>query len=184
MDSVGEVRPSGLELAAGSRTRHRGVAYGDVHHPGGRVAGRIPGEDRVEDERHGNPNGEAIAATQQVGDDLPRSVRYGLNDNDNMDDPSAAGGVDADQPGVMNTAAGLSQGGTGAGIEPGVDADLAAGPADADAFVADVYGDPDADVDAMTDPLGMGQDESSDYIEADGTFDTATGKRRDPPTER
>jgi hypothetical protein len=113
----------------------------------------------MSEERSGNPSGEGIDSTQQVGDELPNSVRYGQNNDANMDDPSAAGGLDADQPGVMNTAAGLSVGGTGAGIEPGVDASLGAGTQDPDEFVADVYGDEDADVDGMTDPLGMGTDE-------------------------
>src|SRR5206468_2909022 len=96
-------------------------------------------EDRMDEERRGNPSGEGIDATQQVGDELPSGVRYGQNNDANMDDPSASGGLDADQPGTVNTAAGLSVGGTGAGIEPGVDASLGSGFPDADEFIADVY---------------------------------------------
>jgi hypothetical protein len=111
-----------------------------------------------QDERN-EASGDDIAMSQQTGDELPQSVQYGLNNDANMDDPSATGGLDADQPGVMNSAAGVSVGGTGVGIEPGVDASLAARGGEQDAFVADVYGDEVADVDEMTDPLGMGTDE-------------------------
>jgi hypothetical protein len=111
-------------------------------------------------ERHSDASAEDIAMSQQVGDATPGNLRMGVNDNDNMDDPSAAGGLDADQPGIVNTAAGLSVGGTGAGIEPGVDASLGAGNADPDDFVADVYGDQNADIDGLTDPLGMGTDDA------------------------
>jgi hypothetical protein len=110
------------------------------------------------EKRADNRVGDDLGATQQVGDELPGSIRYGRNENDNMDDPSLAGGLDADSPSPINTAAGLSVGGTGVGIEPGIDASLGAGDSDPDEFVADVYGDEDADVDGLTDPLGMGSD--------------------------
>jgi hypothetical protein len=110
------------------------------------------------DNRASNTSGDDLSMTQQVRDQLPGSIQYGRNENDNMDDPSPAGGLDADSPSPLNSAAGLSVGGTGAGIEPGVDASLESGFPDPDEFVADVYGDNDADVDGMTDPLGMGTD--------------------------
>jgi hypothetical protein len=109
--------------------------------------------------RSGNPSGEAIDRTQQTGDELPGSIQVGRHGDSDMDDPSVDGGVDADRPGTVNTAAGLSTGGTGAGIEPGVDSDMGEEESPDD-FVADVYGDERADIDEMTDPLGMGQDES------------------------
>jgi hypothetical protein len=109
--------------------------------------------------RSGNPSGEAIDRTQQTGDELPGSIQAGRHSGSDMDDPSVDGGVDADQPGTVNSAAGVSTGGTGAGTEPGVNSGLGE-EENSDAFVADVYGDERADVDEMTDPLGMGQDES------------------------
>jgi hypothetical protein len=112
----------------------------------------------MSEERADNQVGDDLSMTQQVGDELPGSIQYGRNQNDNMDDPSLSGGLDADSPSPINTAAGLSVGGAGVGIEPGVDASLGAGAPDEDEFVADVYGDENADVDGMTDPLGMGTD--------------------------
>src|SRR5438270_4580998 len=100
------------------------------------------------EDRSGNPSGRAIERTQQTGDELPGSIQIGRHDGKDMDDPSVDGGVDADQPGTVNTAAGLSTGGTGAGMEPGINADLD-GEENSDEFVADVYGDERADVDEM-----------------------------------
>ena len=110
--------------------------------------------------RQGDPSGEEIAASQQTGEELPRGIRGPIGTGEDMDAPSRTGALDHDDPDPLNSAAGFSMGGTGAGIEPGVDAALGFR-ADPEEVAAEVYGEPraDQDFDPDADELGMGQDE-------------------------
>src|SRR5438045_3534723 len=86
-------------------------------------------------------SGEMIAASQQTGEELPAGVREGVvSRGDDLDSFSATGAIDPDQPGTVNTAAGISVGGTGVGIEPGVDAELGSGVSE-EQVAADMYGE-------------------------------------------
>jgi hypothetical protein len=111
---------------------------------------------------------EAIAASQQVGEEAPSGVRHGGQPGSTLDDPRDEGGIDPDELRYENSAEGFSVGGTGAGIERSPDATV--GPDDAspvdDAEAADTYDEPSADLDFDPDgdPLGMGTDESDDMI--------------------
>jgi hypothetical protein len=113
----------------------------------------ITGDDTVDYQA----SGEEIAASQQVGDELPGGIKSSGGIGPDMDSFSRTGAIDPDDPNPTNTAAGFSVGGTGTGIEPGVDAALGT-EEDPDDFVADVYGDSKADIDgeAMADELGLG----------------------------
>ncbi|HEX6510235.1 MAG TPA: hypothetical protein VF221_21600 [Chloroflexota bacterium] len=114
---------------------------------------------------------EAIAATQQVGDELPSGIRGSPGGGRDMDDPNQTGDIDPDSPDPTNSAAGFSVGGTGAGIERGTDATLGSrDPGASDSEVAaSIYDEPTADLDfdPDTDPLGMGTDETDDMITDD-----------------
>jgi hypothetical protein len=123
--------------------------------------------DRDGDEVQRYDSGEAIAASQQVGDELPAGVTGGLDSGRDMDDPNQTGDIDPDSPDPTNTAAGFSVGGTGAGIERGVDATLGArDPGLTDEIVSDVYDEPtaDQDFDPDVDSLGMGTDETDNMV--------------------
>ncbi len=123
-------------------------------------------------------SGEAIAATQQVGDEMPSGLRQSGSPDSTVDDPRVEAGIDPDGSRTSNTAAGFGIGGTGAGIERGSDSTVApddSGAAD-EADTADTYGEADADLDfdADADPLGMGTDDVDHMITDD------TGGNRPP----
>lgn len=126
--------------------------------------------DDGQDIRHYD-SAEAIAASQQVGDEAPTGVREGGQPGSTLDDPRPDGGIDPDELRATNTAEGFGVGGTGAGIERGPDAtaepdDLS--PVD-DASAADTYDESNADLDfdPDTDPLGMGTDDDDEMITDD-----------------
>ena len=58
----------------------------------------LNGDHDMAEERTDNRIGDDLGVTQQVGDELPGSIRYGRNENDNMDDPSLAGGLERTRP--------------------------------------------------------------------------------------
>jgi hypothetical protein len=126
--------------------------------------------DDGQDIRHYD-SAEAIAASQQVGDEAPSGVRESGQQGSTVDDPRPDGGIDPDETRYVNTAEGFSVGGTGAGIETDATTDVEpddASPVDDDE-AADVYDEPSAslDFDPDDDPLGMGTDDSDDMVTDD-----------------
>ncbi len=113
----------------------------------------------MEHEAQRELSGEAIAASQQTGDELPASLRSGTLATRDQDDPAPSGATDPDDPSPVNTARGFSVGGAGAGSELGTDASF--GEYDDDTqLAADTYGQPraDNDFDPDADGLGIGTD--------------------------
>ena len=104
-------------------------------------------------------SGEVLAASQQTGDELPASLRNGTLATRDQNDPAPSGATDPDDPSPVNTARGFSVGGSGAGIEPGTDANFGADHDDTQ-VAADTYGQrrADNDFDPEADGLGMGTD--------------------------
>lgn len=123
--------------------------------------------DDGQDIRHYD-SAEALAASQQVGEEAPPGVRASGQPGSTADDPRVGGGIDPDERWNENSAEGFAVGGTGAGIERSPDATV--GPDDSspvdDASAADTYGEPNADLDfdPKADPLGMGADEDDGMI--------------------
>lgn len=113
-------------------------------------------------------SGEAIAASQQIGEEAPRGLRGIGAPGVTADDPRPGGGIDPDEPRAKNSAEGFGVGGTGAGIERGPDA--SAGPDDSspidDEGTADTYGEPLAslDFDPDSDLLGMATEDDDRMI--------------------
>jgi len=116
-------------------------------------------ENMMEHEAQRELSGEAIAASQQTGDELPASLRNGTLTDGDQDDPAPSGAIDPDDPSPVNTARGFSVGGAGVGIEPGTDASFGEQYDDTQ-LAADANDQPraDNDFDPDADGLGMGTD--------------------------